>query len=98
MRHTPICGHTRARSDRVWKRIWHRSYRHRTRQQVRLGLEPVSIRGYGPANVYVSQKDGKHWFGDRHPYRYQGYWIRRLGSMEAYEMWWRNVTAKMLRK
>ena len=97
-RHTPICGNACATSDRHWKRIWHRGYRHRVRQQVRQHQEPVPIRAYPGANVWCSNKDGKHWFGHRLKPRYRSYWIHRLGSVEAYEGWWDGLTRKMLRK
>ncbi len=96
-RHTPICGNASARSDRPWKRIWHRGYRHRTQQQVRQGLDPVPIRGYGAASIYLSNKDGKHWFG-QYPWSLYGYWLERLGSTEAYEAWHHDMTRKMMRK
>lgn len=98
MRHTPICGNACATSDRIWKRIWHRGYRHRVRQQIRQEQEPVRIREYTPADVWVSQKDGKHWFGYRALRQQQHYWIVRLGSLEADTQWWEQETRKMLRK
>lgn len=97
-RHTPICGNACATSDRIWKRLWHRGYRHRVRQQLRMQQDPSLIREYPLANVYHSNKDGKHWFGARRQSRYHSYWIQRLGSVEAYRIWWEAVTRKMLRK
>lgn len=97
-RHTPICGNACATSDRIWKQIWHRGYRHRVRQQVRQGLEPLPIRAYPAASRYLSNKDGKHWFGHRTLRAQTTYWIQKLGSPEAAAAWWDAETRKMLRK
>ena len=71
-RHTPVCGITKARSDRDWKRMWHRGLRHTNRQRVRLGHDALHVRAYVKGNIYRSPKDGKqrmwpgqprHWGG-----------------------------------
>ena len=95
-RHTPICGTACATSDRIWKRFWHRGYRHLVRRQVHQHQEPLRIREYPPANVWLSQKDGKRWFGGR---RRPNVWrILEQGSLERYQGYWQQQTARMLRK
>jgi len=96
-RHTPIFGHTIAQSDRPWKRLWHRAYRSRTRQQVRQGQEPLRIGEHEMSNAYNANKDGKHWYGhcwNRHSH----FSLQRLGSVEAYRIWWAQEFARIMRK
>ena len=57
-RHFPVmglCGH----SEKWDKQCWHRRFRHRNRQRVRLGLEPLPVRIL--SNTDHMNKDGKQW-------------------------------------
>lgn len=65
-RHTSICGLAAADSEKDDKHSWHRRFRHRNRQLVRQGLDPLPLRV--ASDPWVMAKDGKQWFGRRrHP-------------------------------
>lgn len=65
---TPVSGNTIAESDKAFKVISHRQERAAARSAA------VSDEDAGPphpkehGNPWKSQKDGKHWFGGRHPH------------------------------
>ena len=68
-RKTPICGHTSAKSDHAWKKAAARALRHRVKQELNAKLECERSPGkrWDLINPWSSDKDGKHWFGARHP-------------------------------
>lgn len=66
---TPICGMTSAESDAQWKAESARALRHRVKQQLTKELHTNDFPGkrWDLVNPWSSAKDGKGWFGDRHP-------------------------------
>lgn len=66
---TPICGMTSAHSDAEWKTKAARTLRHRAKIQLEQKLHTNDFPGYrwDAVNPWSSDKDGKGWFGDRHP-------------------------------
>lgn len=68
-RKTPICGMTSADSDHRWKKMASRTLRHRVKQDLNAKLDGDSHAGrrWDLVNPWSSEKDGKHWFGERHP-------------------------------
>jgi hypothetical protein len=65
-RYTPICGLTTAASEKDDKQRWHRRFRHRNRQLVRHGEDPLLQRVV--SDPWLMAKDGKQWFDPtRHP-------------------------------
>ena len=69
---TPVSGNTSADSDKIGKRIWHKQFRHKTKQILKSThndaelLEDVNIPnekevGYGP---WHWPKDGKRYLGE----------------------------------
>jgi hypothetical protein len=66
---TPISGITTARSDARWKAMAARTLRHRVKIQLEQELHTDSFAGkrWDAVNPWSSEKDGKFWFGDRHP-------------------------------
>lgn len=65
---TPVSANTLAESDKPFKIISHRQSRAGVRSAVVAEDEaaPPHSKEYG--NPWKSQKDGKHWFGERHPH------------------------------
>ena len=65
-RKTPIFGITSARSEAEDKRLWHKRWRARLRDQL-AGLapdsDPLPIHRRAVSNPWSMAKDGKHWFG-----------------------------------
>jgi hypothetical protein len=68
-RKTPICGITTASSDSEWKAMVARRLRHRVKQELTSGLECDRFAGkrWDLDNPWSVPKDGKTWFGRRHP-------------------------------
>lgn len=68
-RKTPISGMTSAESDAQWKAAAARALRHRVKQQLSKELDTNDFPGkrWDLVNPWSSSKDGKGWFGDRHP-------------------------------
>lgn len=68
-RKTPIFGITSARSEADDKRLWHKRWRSRQRDQL-ASVEPESeilpIHRNAVSNVWSMAKDGKSWFSLRH--------------------------------
>jgi hypothetical protein len=68
-RKTPIFGHTTAASDHLWKKVVARKLRRRVKQHLKATLDGDRFAGkrWDLVNPWTSDKDGKSWFGDRHP-------------------------------
>lgn len=68
-RKTPIIGMTSAESDAEWKAASARALRHRVKQQLTTELHTDDFPGkrWDLVNPASSDKDGKGWFGNRHP-------------------------------
>jgi hypothetical protein len=68
-RKTPITGMTSARSDHAWKKAAARKLRHRVKQELNSTLDGDRFAGkrWDLVNPRDAPKDGKSWFGDRHP-------------------------------
>jgi len=67
-RKTPIFGHTAARSEASDKRLWHKRWRSRERDQlatIRPDGELMPIHRYAVSSTWDMSKDGKSWFGPR---------------------------------
>lgn len=67
-RKTPIFGHTSARSEADDKRLWHKRWRSRVRDQLAtLGPEgdPLPVHRQAVSSTWDMAKDGKHWFDPR---------------------------------
>lgn len=57
-RKSPYVGNTGARSEKQDKRIANRRFRHKNKQYIKLGLEPIyNIREI--SDVWIFDKDGK---------------------------------------
>lgn len=65
-RKTPICGNTTARSNKAFKTIEHRRARAATRAAIISDAE-VMPHDKETGSPWASPKDGKQWFGKRHP-------------------------------
>lgn len=64
-RKTPIFGHTTARSEADDKRLWHKRWRSRERDQLAsLGPDgdPLPVHRQAVSSTWDMAKDGKHWF------------------------------------
>lgn len=64
-RKTPIFGHTSARSEANDKRLWHKRWRSRVRDQLAsLGpdSDPLPVHRQAVSSTWDMAKDGKHWF------------------------------------
>lgn len=65
LRKTPIFGHTTARSEADDKRLWHKRWRARGREQL-AALEPhgdpLSVHRHTVSSTWDMAKDGKAWF------------------------------------
>jgi len=64
-RKTPIFGHTTARSEADDKRLWHKRWRSRVRDQLAtLGPDgdPLPVHRQAVSSAWDMAKDGKHWF------------------------------------
>lgn len=68
-RKTPITGITTAKSDAWWKAMAARKLRHRVKQELNATLEADRFAGkrWDLVDPWSSEKDGKSWFGNRHP-------------------------------
>lgn len=68
-RKSPICGMTTACSDHAWKKTASRKLRRAVRQSLKATLDGDRFAGkrWDLVNPWSSEKDGKTWFGDRHP-------------------------------
>ena len=68
-RRTPICGITTAESDHAWKAAAARKLRRHVRQLLKHTHDGDQFSGkrWDLVNPWSSDKDGKHWFGNRHP-------------------------------
>lgn len=66
---TPIGGMTSAESDAQWKAAAARALRHSAKQQLSKELHTNDFPGkrWDLVDPWSSNKDGKGWFGDRHP-------------------------------
>lgn len=66
---TPITGITTVESDAWWKAMAARKLRHRVKQDVNATLDGDRFAGkrWDLVNPWTSEKDGKSWFGNRHP-------------------------------
>lgn len=66
-RKTPIFGHTTARSEANDKRLWHKRWRSRQRDQLVVGAEddPLPVPRNVVSNTWNMAKDGKSWFDPR---------------------------------
>lgn len=68
LRKTPIFGHTAARTEADDKRLWHKRWRSRERDQLAsLGPEgdPFPVHRQAVSSTWDMAKDGKHWFDPR---------------------------------
>lgn len=68
-RKTPIFGHTTARSEADDKRLWHKRWRSRERDQLAVlkpDSDPVPVHRHAVSSTWDMAKDGKSWFGPRH--------------------------------
>ncbi len=68
VRKTPIFGHTTARSEADDKRLWHKRWRSRERDQlasVGPGDDPLPVHRHAVSSTWDMAKDGKHWFDPR---------------------------------
>lgn len=68
LRKTPIFGHTTARSEADDKRLWHKRWRSRERDQLAsFGPEgdPLPVYRQVMSSTWDMAKDGKHWFDPR---------------------------------
>ncbi len=64
-RKTPITGFTTARSEAADKRIWHKRWRSRIRDQLAVLKpkdNPLPIHRHAVSSTWNMAKDGKHWF------------------------------------
>jgi len=68
-RKTPIGGITTADSDHAWKKAAARALRRKVKQLLTATLDGDRFAGkrWDLVNPWTSDKDGKHWFGDRYP-------------------------------
>lgn len=68
-RKTPIRGITSADSDALWKKESARKLRHRVKQSLETTFDGDRFAGkrWDIVDPWTSQKDGKFWFGSRHP-------------------------------
>ena len=67
-RKTPIFGHTTARSEADDKRLWHKRWRSRERDQLATAGpddELIPIHRLAVSSTWDMAKDGKSWFGPR---------------------------------
>lgn len=67
-RKTPMFSHTTARSETDDKRIWHKRWRSRERDQlagVRPDDNPLPVHRHTISSTWNMAKDGKHWFAPR---------------------------------
>ncbi len=67
-RKTPIFGHTTARSEADDKRLWHKRWRSRARDQLAsLGADgdPLPVHRQTVSSTWDMAKDGKYWFDPR---------------------------------
>lgn len=67
-RKTPIFGHTTARSEADDKRLWHKRWRSRVRDQLASldpDGDPLPVPRQAVSSTWVMAKDGKHWFDPR---------------------------------
>ena len=67
-RKTPIFGHTTARSEADDKRLWHKRWRSRVRDQLAtLGPDgdPLPVHRQAVSSTWDMSKGGKHWFDPR---------------------------------
>lgn len=64
-RKTPIFGHTTARSEADDKRLWHKRWRARERDQlsgVGANSDPLPVHRHPVSSTWDMAKDGKSWF------------------------------------
>jgi hypothetical protein len=68
-RKTPISGITTVSSDARWKASAARKLRHRVKQDLNATLDGDRFAGkrWDVVDPWSSDKDGKAWFGSRHP-------------------------------
>jgi hypothetical protein len=68
-RKTPISGITTAKSDGAWKAKAARILRHRAKQKLTSDQEAFDLAGkrWDAVNPWDAPKDGRFWFGSRHP-------------------------------
>lgn len=67
-RKTPIFGHTTARSEADDKRLWHKRWRSRERDQLAAldsDGDPLPVHRQTVSSTWDMAKDGKHWFDPR---------------------------------
>jgi hypothetical protein len=67
-RKTPIFGHTTARSEADDKRLWHKRWRSRQRDQLTTvgpESEVLPIHRHAVSSTWDMAKDGKSWFDPR---------------------------------
>ncbi len=67
-RKTPIFGHTSARSEADDKRLWHKRWRSRERDQLAVlepDADPLPVHRQAVSSPWSMAKDGKHWFDPR---------------------------------
>lgn len=67
-RKTPIFGHTTARSEAADKRLWHKRWRAREREQLSgagLDSDPLPVHRHDVSSTWDMAKDGKSWFAPR---------------------------------
>lgn len=67
-RKTPIFGHTTAHSEADDKRLWHKRWRARQRNQLATAgpeSEVLPIHRHAVSSTWVMAKDGKSWFAPR---------------------------------
>ena len=68
LRKTPIFGHTTARSESDDKRLWHKRWRSRERDQLASrgpDGDPLPVHRQDVSSTWDMAKDGKHWFDPR---------------------------------
>lgn len=67
-RKTPIFGHTNARSESDDKRLWHKRWRSRERDQLATfdpDGDPLPVHRQAVSSTWDMAKDGKAWFDPR---------------------------------
>jgi hypothetical protein len=60
---TPITGIAGCRSEKWWKRVWHKKFRRRSRAAIRSGAEPPHFPEEVGADEWLAPRDGTFWFG-----------------------------------
>lgn len=68
LRKTPTFGHTTARTEADDKRLWHKRWRSRERDQLAsIGpdSDPLPVHQQSVSSTWDMAKDGKHWFDPR---------------------------------